>query len=224
MVPTRIVATARQRGLDIIGICDHNSAENVAAVQECASDGPLVVLGGMEISSAEEVHLMGFFRDHASLMGMQEYVQSGLEGKNEESMFGYQWIVDSEDQAVGRSDRLLIGSTTFSVEEIVDMIHEYHGLAVASHIDRESFGLVGQLGFVPPDLALDAVEVSFRYRESGLVDLRSLPLPAICSSDAHALDDIGKVHTVFDIKEPTFDELAAAFAGVGGRSVSLLDA
>jgi len=34
MMPAMIVEKARSKGLDVIGICDHNSSENVVAVKK----------------------------------------------------------------------------------------------------------------------------------------------------------------------------------------------
>ena len=52
MTPPAIVDAALAEGLAMIAICDHNSARNVAAVQEAAGDR-LSVLAGMEITTAE---------------------------------------------------------------------------------------------------------------------------------------------------------------------------
>ena len=51
MLPTAIVKHAKRQGLDIIGISDHNSAENVNAVKKAGEKEDLLVLGGFEITS-----------------------------------------------------------------------------------------------------------------------------------------------------------------------------
>src|SRR5450756_872374 len=46
MSPREVVNAALQKGLDLIGICDHNSAENVRAVKNAGVRNGLMVLGG----------------------------------------------------------------------------------------------------------------------------------------------------------------------------------
>ena len=195
MLPTAIVKQAKMQALDIIGICDHNSAENVTAVRKAGEREGLQVLGGMEITSSEEVHILGFFGDDA-LREMQDVIHRNLAGKNDEDAFGMQLIVDEHDTPMELSDRLLIGATDLTVDEIVELIHSLGGIAIASHIDRESFSIIGQLGFIPPDLALDALELSASREPSMVADYESYGLPFVTSSDAHFLPDIGKTSTI----------------------------
>ena len=74
-----------------------------------------------------------------------------------------QVIVDAEDFVTGFCPRCLFGATLFSVQDAVALIHRYGGLAIACHVDRESFSIISQLGFIPPGLPLEAVEVSPRH-------------------------------------------------------------
>ncbi|MFH1297620.1 MAG: PHP domain-containing protein, partial [Bacteroidota bacterium] len=45
MSPRNIVTEAKKKGLDIIGICDHNSAENFPAVEKSAIKEGIKVIG-----------------------------------------------------------------------------------------------------------------------------------------------------------------------------------
>ena len=221
MLPTRIVQQAADRGLDCIGICDHNSAENALAVRKAGLKHGLPVLVGMEICSSEEVHVLGFFEDDRSLLKMQEIVYANLSGENKEEYFGEQVIVDENDDIVGLSKKMLIGSTNLSVKEVVEHIEDLGGVAVASHIDRESFSIIGQLGFIPDELPLDAIEVSWRCTPAQITAYKEYGLPIVQSSDAHILDDIGKVRTTFLLESPSFCEVSMAFRGIEGRTVSV---
>jgi predicted metal-dependent phosphoesterase TrpH len=71
MHPRAIVERAVAEGLDIIAICDHNASENVPYVTAAARGKPLAVIGGMEIASAEEVHVLALFDNPDGLMGIQ---------------------------------------------------------------------------------------------------------------------------------------------------------
>jgi PHP family Zn ribbon phosphoesterase len=215
MVPTRIVARALEAGLAAIGICDHNSAGNVAAVQEAAAGGPLRVLGGMEITTSEEAHLLALFDEPEKLQVLERLVQEGLAGRNDPEAWGDQILVDARDQPVGIEERLLSGASALSADAAVREIRALGGLAIASHVDRPAFSLARQLGFIPPELPLDAVEISWHHRGDRAA-LRAFGFPLVSFSDAHFPEEIGRRHTVFRVTEPTVMELHQALEADDG--------
>ena len=221
MLPTAIIKHAKMKNLDGIGICDHNSAENVAAVKKAGEKEGMQVLGGFEITSSEEVHIMAFFDNDDALSEMQDIVYKNLSGENDEKIFGEQLIVDESDNILGINKKLLIGSTGLTVDEIVKSIHSLGGAAVASHIDRESFSIIGQLGFIPEELPLDALELSSNYDSGKTENYKSYGFPLVTSSDAHFLTDIGKTSTAFFLNVPSLSEILMAFQGIEGRKVRL---
>ena len=216
MQATEIVEQAQKMGLDMIGICDHNSAENAMAVVKAGRREGLSVIIGMEITSSEEAHILGLFEEESALMAMQELVYAHLPGKNYEDSFGPQTVIDEWDHIVGENRRLLIGATTLTVEQLVTAIHERSGLAIAAHVDRERYSLIGQLGFIPKGLSLDAVEVA---RPSSMNN--QYHYPVITSSDAHFLQDIGINCTTFSLEELSLDEIRKALRHEMGRSFAL---
>ncbi|MCK4819193.1 PHP domain-containing protein, partial [bacterium] len=160
MSPKAIVERSLEQGLDIIAVCDHNSAENVAASIRASVKHGLRVLPGIEISSKEEVHILAIFETVEQALSMQDVVYKHLKGTNRPELFGDQVIANEFDEVDGFNDRLLIGATSMGVEKIVKETGRLGGLSIASHVDRPSFSILGQLGFIPPDLELDAIEVS----------------------------------------------------------------
>lgn len=223
MSPQAIVERAHHFGLDIIAICDHNSCENVAPTRKTSLHTDLVVLAGIEIASREEVHTLGLFDGEDEAMQVQEVVYSNLPGENDEESFGYQVVVNEEGEVVGFNKRLLMGATTLPLEKIVDLIHSFNGLAIASHIDREAYSIIGQLGFIPPGLVLDALELSPRI---GIEDAKKKfpqcsDYPLITFSDAHSLNDIGRSTTTFLMEEVSVTEMKLSLLGRGGRRVLL---
>lgn len=224
MSPKRIVMKARDKKLDIIGITDHNSAENVQATMRAAVGKDITVLGGMEIASAEEAHVIALFDNMDAVLKMQSMVyQHLMPGENREKIFGEQIIANELDEVEGYNQKLLIAATTMTLNGIVKEIHRINGIAIASHIDRESFSIVGQLGFIPPDLELEAVEMSAHAHKTEF--LRKFPdveqFPIIAASDAHFLDDIGMATTNFLLEEPTIEEIRMAFRNHKGRAVKM---
>ena len=222
MYPRAIVAMSLAKRLDIIAICDHNASENVLYVMKAAETTGLTVFAGMEITSSEEVHVLGLFDKMENLLSLQELVYRHLPGQNNEKYFGCQAIVNEHDEVEGLSDRLLIGSTELSLQRVVDEIHNRNGVAIAAHIDRESFSILGQLGFIPKDIPLDALEISSR---TGIAKARLLypelaRFAFIESSDSHVIGDIGRGITRAFMKEPTTSELKMAFKKTGGRYIA----
>jgi len=216
MTPAVAVARARELGFDGLAICDHNSAENVPAARRAAEGTGLEVLGGMEITSSEEVHVLGIFGTDEALRQMQETVYANLPGKNDETYFGRQIVMNENDEAVDACDRLLIGATTMGITEVVSCIKALGGIAIASHVDRDSYSLIGQLGIVPEDLALDALGLSFRCLAAGKQKSYEVwGLPLVSGSDAHFPSELGRSFTVVHAENASFEELAAALARDG---------
>ncbi len=148
---------------------------------------------------------------------MQGKVYQRLQaGENDPKRFGYQVIVDEDENVLGINRRMLLGATDMDVATTVDYIHRYAGLAVACHVDRPAFSMTSQLGFVPPDL-FDALELSPFGKEE---DFAGSGYPIIRSSDAHQSADIGKAYTVFELAAPTLQEIKMALRGEGSRRIA----
>ena len=220
MTPARIVEKAASLGINILAVCDHNTAEHAAVTADIARKKGIQVIPGMEISSSEEVHILGLFGTITDAFNMQTVVYENLQpGENDEDAIGMQVLVNKDDEVLGFNRRLLIGATALSVNKIVELIHRFGGLAIASHIDREGFGIIGQLGFIPPELKFDALEISCRTGiDEALTRFAGYRhVPWVFSSDAHRLEDIGRKTTGFIMEHATFDELCMAISSIGGR-------
>jgi len=131
-------------------------------------------------------------------------------------------VVNEFDEVEGFNDRLLIGAAQLRLHDVVKEVHRLGGISIASHVDRPSFSILSQLGFIPDDLDLDGVEVSRRVdprsARTAVPQIGSRPL--VASSDAHFLDDIGGATTLFHLEAPTLDELRLALTGKAGRGVT----
>jgi PHP family Zn ribbon phosphoesterase len=221
MTPKVVVRTAAERGLDVIAVCDHNSARNTAATKRAAKGTGLTVLPGIEVTSLEEVHIVGLFGSVEAALVVQEEVYARLPGENDEDVFGYQVVVNENDEVEDMDDRLLIGATTLSAERVVELIHRVGGLAVPAHVDREGFGIFSKLGFIPESMKVDALEVSKRSTYQGVREKfpQCRDYTLITSSDAHTPEDVGIVSTKARMAEPSFEELKMALKGLEGRGV-----
>ncbi|MEW5725785.1 MAG: PHP domain-containing protein [Thermodesulfobacteriota bacterium] len=223
--PRGVVEAARARGMDIIAVCDHNSAENAAAAQR-ASDragGRPVVLAGMEVCSAEEVHVVTLFPSVEPALDMQALVYKHLPpGVNRPEIFGEQVAANEDDEVEGFNERLLIAATNLELVAVIRAAHERGGLALPAHVDREAFGLLHQLGFIPPGFEGDGLEISPRGDPAVLRErypqLRDWPL--VRNSDAHFLCDVGVSWTEFLLEKPDLAEIALALHGKAGRRIN----
>lgn len=226
MTPPAIVRTALERGIDVIAVCDHNTAGNVGAVRQAAeiSGARLAVLPGMEIASLEEVHVVGLFPDLPAAETVAERLSSLLPPADDHyySYFGEQSLMDAEGRTVGMENASLAMAVPLDLTETVELVHSHGGLAIAAHVDRKSFSVFSQLGFFPSDAGFDGIEVSRHVTDGSprLEELSALGLPVFGASDSHFLDEIGTGAASLRAVEPTFAELVLAVAGVGGRSVS----
>jgi hypothetical protein len=221
MSPKKIVEKSLEQQLDLIAICDHNTAENAAATSREGARQGITVLPGMEICSREEVHLVTLFKKIEDALKMQEFIYDHLPGKNQPEVFGHQVVADEYDQVLGENDHLLIGATQLSLHNIIEKAHHLGAICISSHVDRPSYSLIGQLGFIPEDLHLDAVEVSYRVPlDKALTEVPGIEnYPCVTASDAHFIRDIGKAWTEFILAAPTLEEIRMALAGTEGRRI-----
>lgn len=218
MTPVAIVQAAIREGLDMIAICDHNSAGNVRATQEAAR-GDTAVLAGIEITTSEEAHVIGLFPDATAACAAGDEVRATLPERGEASRkFGEQLLMNASGEVLGAETKMLSTASGFALRDAVKLIKKYHGLAIAAHLDRPSFSIVSQLGVFPAETDLDAIEISaVAAAASRAGEFMSFGLPVITSSDSHFLSDVGSCATVFEMLSVAFDELTLALRGAAGR-------
>ncbi len=234
MTPAAIVREAAARGVEVIAVCDHNTAGNVTAVAAAAARmdrGPFVI-AGIEITTSEEVHVLGYFPSAESAVEAGRAVTERLplwrpltsrtasvsRGPREPD----QQIVDAEGNVTGIEERMLAAASPYSLSETVDLIHSCGGLAIAAHMDRRSFSVPGQLGFLPPDVPFDGLEISAAGVSRGCErEFACHGITLISSSDSHFPTEIGTGITALDVESMSFDELALALRGSCGRGCAI---
>ena len=223
MIPPLIVRQALARGLNLIAVTDHNAAANCAAVMQAAQGTGLAVLPGMEVQTAEEIHALCLFDTIEQALTWQGTVFDHLPDQaNAEDLFGAQYVVDAEGEYLRTETRLLQTATDLPLEEILRRVKALGGLAIPAHVDRPSFSLLANLGFVPTGLDAPALEI-FRLTDPAAAIARwpdLAPYPLIRSGDAHRLSDITPALKL-TLAAPTIAELALALTGANGRSFAL---
>ncbi|MBA4396002.1 MAG: histidinol phosphatase [Syntrophus sp. (in: bacteria)] len=221
MYPRALIEKSITEKLDVIAVCDHNASENVEYVIRLAQGRPITVLPGMEVTSLEEVHVLALFDDMRDLIKLQTTVYEHLPGNNREDIFGLQVIVNDRDEVEGMNERLLIGATDLPIKHIINEIHALGGLAIASHIDRPSYSILSQLGFIDPDTPFDALEISaateIKQARRQYPELSTYAF--IQSSDAHFIRNIGRKFSTMILQAANIHELKLAFEKREGRRV-----
>lgn len=204
------------KGVDLIAIADHNSASMVDAVAQAAADVGLRFLFGVELQTHEEVHLLAYFDNSASCHRFADAIYELLPNRaNEPTYFGDQVIVDTDETILGVEPKLLLNSLDLGFNDAVALVRAYGGLPVPAHVDRDAFGLIAQLGFVPEGITFDLVESLSGELPDGFGRAA-----AICSSDAHRPDQIAQRTTVFEMKDVTISEMILAARRIDGRSIT----
>ncbi|MBC7234852.1 MAG: PHP domain-containing protein [Chloroflexi bacterium] len=224
MIPPLIVRRALELGLSIIAVTDHNTADNVAAVQRAAEGTNLAVLAGMEVQTREDAHILCLFDTAEQALAWQGVVYAHLpDMPNNEEVFGAQFVVDEMGEFMHKNERLLLTATSLSPEQVVSGVRSLGGIAIAAHIDRQAFSLLMSLGFLPPGLQLSAVEISRHTTPEAVLarypSLRGMPI--IASGDAHRLAEMC-AHTLVTLRSPSVRELELALRGEGGRAVEYM--
>jgi 3',5'-nucleoside bisphosphate phosphatase len=219
MIPPLIVQEALERGIRLLAITDHNATGNIGAVVEAARGTELTVLPGMELQTREEVHLLCLFETLAQAEAWQKVVDAHLPDRpNVPDFFGEQFIVDASGDFVRRETRLLLVSTSLELDFAAKQVHALGGLAIPAHVDRQAYGLIANLGLVPP--GFEALEISRHLKPAEAIgrfpQLRGHAL--IQSGDVHRLEEfLGACE--FQIEAPTLAEIRLALKGAQGRSL-----
>lgn len=188
MTPGNILGMAVVKGLQAVAIADHNTALNLPAAEKIAEAYGILLIPAIEITTKEEVHMLGYFPDVETAVHFGELLRPHLpKRKNKPSLFGEQLIMNEDDEVIGHEEALLIGATDLPLQDCAQMVRDAGGVPVPAHINRGSNGLLINLGLMPEDPVFTTVEV-----------WKHLPCPmeptenrhVLHSSDAHYLGDI----------------------------------
>lgn len=208
MSPQRILKKAEQSGLNLIAITDHNAVAHSIVINRIKRRSPVNIILGVELTTKEEIHLLGYFPNELSIKEMGKKIDKYLPKlKNRASFFGDQLIYDQEGEIVEIDYLLRQNALQLSLDELVDLIHHLGGIAIPAHIDRDYCSIKSQIGFLDPGSDFDAVELSKlewtkkNYKTGDLLE----GFPIISGSDSHFLEDIGAFYLEIEDNEPIVD-------------------
>jgi len=212
MSPREIIARAKGRGLDMIAVADHNSTYHCELTVTLGIEAGITVLRAAEVTSAEDVHSLVILPDEASVISFQDWLDLHCTHMpHNPDIFGDQVVIDRDENIIREINYFLPAALNATIDEVEEAAHRHGGLFIPAHIDRPAMGIIGQLGFIPDDLFVDAVEVV------GMAG--DLLYPVIRNSDAHMPEHIGRRFTDYMLENPSFSELAKALRSEGGRHI-----
>jgi 3',5'-nucleoside bisphosphate phosphatase len=209
MTPSNIVNMALLKGLDVISITDHNRGLNVKPVMEVAKETGLIVIPGIEVETKEGIHVVCYFEIYDAFMRFESKIYEALPTiQNRIDLVGEQCIYNVEDEVIGIEERMLSLSSQLSLNQVIALCHEMGGLISLAHINRESNSILTILGFIPPDLKVDAIEWHPKIKHK---KIENYAFPILYNSDAHCLGALSESDYVLEVKEKSiqavFDRL-----------------
>ena len=160
MTPNNMLNMGVIKGLDLMALTDHNTTANLASFAKVAEMLPVEFVCGCELQTSEEVHVVALFRELEEALAFQPWIDAHMPiMKNDPQFFGDQRLVNEVDEVAHCKDELLLVSLDTSVEETIAGIHEHNGKAILAHVCDKANSINSQLGFIPPDLEYDGLEV-----------------------------------------------------------------
>ncbi|MDR1848250.1 MAG: PHP domain-containing protein [Bacteroidales bacterium] len=224
MSPANIIAKSKEQGLQIIGITDHNSTLHCRLAKKLGAKEGIFVLCGAEVTSKEEAHCLCFFENDTELDLFQQWLDEKIAKiPLDEERFGYQLAVNEYEEIIYQPPYLLTSAIDADIDEIYAKVHSLNGLFIPAHVNRPANSLMSQLGFVPPDLKADGLEISKHITKENFLKKNAYlkRFAFIQSSDAHYIHLIGETFCMFYLNEPSFAEISMALANENGRHIKM---
>ena len=213
MTPNNIVNLASLLGIDILALTDHNSCGNCAAAAAVGKKTGVLVVPGMELCTAEEIHVVCLLPDCDAAQAFSVSVQkTSPYYANRPEIFGEQLLLDQNDEIIGREDRLLISASAVPVTGVRALVESFGGVCFPAHIEKDSYSVLSVLGGWPPECGFPAAELRDRARKEEIFSRYSLPpgLRVLSSSDAHYLEQLGAAGDSIELSGRSVEALFSA--------------
>ncbi len=210
MTPGDIAGMGAVAKLDIMALTDHNSCKNCPAFFEAAKHYGIIPVPGMELTTAEDIHLICLFPSLESAMSFDSEVDSKrIPIKNRTDIFGNQLIMNFADEIIGEEENLLSNATVISVEEAPGIARKHGGVCYPAHIDRQANGIIAVLGTFPESPFFPCAELHDKEKQAELKSQYSVlaDKPFVFSSDAHSLWQINGRENFIELCGETPDEI-----------------
>lgn len=204
MTPNNIAGMAKLCGLQIIALTDHNTCKNCRAAIEAGRKQGVCVVPGMELCTAEEIHVVCLFPTLQSALSFDEAVYPHLmDIKNRPDIYGQQLLLDENDEPAGIEEKLLITAADIPLYGLSQFVAGFGGTCFPAHIDRDSYSVLSVLGEIPPEEQFAAVEITAGGDTAALKKQHPALSEMILlkDSDAHYLENMQEASSFLELPE-----------------------
>lgn len=207
MTPNNIVGMATLAGLNILALTDHNTCKNCPAFFAAAKKQGIIPIAGMELTTAEDIHVVCLFEFLEDSLEFGEAVDAlRIRIPNRVDIFGDQLLVDENDEIIGTEPDLLSNATSLMIDDVTPLVEKHRGICFPAHVDREANGILATLGTFPETLVFAIAE--FHDGEKRAVYAEKHPqlrqMRTVIGSDAHYLWDIRDKEHWFDLDDEPY--------------------
>jgi PHP family Zn ribbon phosphoesterase len=203
LLPSLLALEAMEKGIQILGLTDHNATQNLPAFEEACALCSIMGVYGIEVTTIEEVHLLVLFERREEAVRFGTYIQGTLpKWPNVPSSLGRQLIVDVQGTIIHELELMLANASSLSFDEVVEQATALGALVIPAHIDRPTHSVLTNLGFLP-DLPYSAVEMVRPSPQKWSV---------VTASDAHFLSDVGTRSCTIMLEELSWQALKEGLA------------
>ena len=207
MTPNNIAAVATLVGINVMALTDHNTSKNCPAFFSAAKKNGIIPIAGMELTTAEDIHIVCLFETLEEAMRFDGFVdEHRIKIKNKTEIFGEQLILDENDVQIGIDEYLLSNATDIPVDDVKKIVDGFNGISYPAHIDREANGIIATLGTFPEECGFDIAEFYDETKtDEYLKKYQSLnDKKILLSSDAHYIWDIKDKRGYFEIDDEPY--------------------
>lgn len=217
--PEQIIQKAKEKGLSVIALTDHHTVKNLDKIKALGCANEITVISGIEFRTEygeKSVHMIGLFPDeHDGIKLTQQALNELVLGPLNLSETVIRAKAREKDSNLSDENALKKGMFLVQVnfKEAAKLIHEYGGLVSVHAGDKANSieemkhagtgarnvkDVVDCLGTVKEELLndyIDICELGSLQDKNASFYVKKFSKPAIVASDAHKIDEVGKLYT-----------------------------
>ena len=213
MTPNNLVNMAKLLGLDVIALTDHNTSLNCEAAMKVGDAVGVLVIPGMELTTAEDIHAVCLFPTLEKALAFSAYVdENRIKVKNKPQIYGRQVIMNEDDEEIGEIEHLLIPASFIGISEAYAKVKEFGGVCYPAHIDRDSLSILSVLGEIDPFCGFKTAELADITKLDALKAQHPIlnDMHIVTCSDAHYLENMKDAQNTLELPALTREAVLAA--------------
>lgn len=213
MTPNNLVNMAKLLGLDVIALTDHNTSLNCEAAMKVGDAVGVLVIPGMELTTAEDIHAVCLFPTLKKALAFSAYVdENRIKVKNKAQIYGRQVIMNEDDEEIGEIEHLLIPASYIGISEAYAKVKEFGGVCYPAHIDRDSLSILSVLGEIDPFCGFKTAELADIAKLDALKAQHPIlnDMHIVTCSDAHYLENMKDAQNTLELPALTREAVLAA--------------